>query len=128
MIINKEFGLNKTDNPLQGSYIVNELCDIVEEALLSELERMMTKCFELGADIAKIACMVQSEEDNANLLALYSGNGRKVIIGMGNLGKITRLAALKLGAEFTFVSSDEEHSTAPGQMTYNEFTALNKIL
>ena len=49
MIINKEFGLNKTDNPLQGSFIVNELCEIVEEALLSEFERISDKGGVLGA-------------------------------------------------------------------------------
>lgn len=49
MIINREFGLNKTDNPLQGSFIVNELCEIVEEALLSEFERISDKGGVLGA-------------------------------------------------------------------------------
>lgn len=49
MIINKEFGLNKTDNPLQGSFIVNELCEIVEDALLAEFERISDKGGVLGA-------------------------------------------------------------------------------
>ncbi len=49
MIINREFGLNKTDNPLQGSYIVNELCEIVEEALLNEFEIISDKGGVLGA-------------------------------------------------------------------------------
>ncbi len=49
MIINREFGLNKTDNPLQGSFIVNELCEIVEDAVLSEFERISDKGGVLGA-------------------------------------------------------------------------------
>lgn len=49
LIINREFGLNKTDNPLQGSYIVDELVDIVEEAVLSEFERISDKGGVLGA-------------------------------------------------------------------------------
>ncbi len=49
MIINREFGVNKTDNPLQGSYLVNELCDIVEEAVLAEFERISDKGGVLGA-------------------------------------------------------------------------------
>lgn len=49
MIINREFGLNKTDNPLQGSFIVNELCEIVEDALLLEFERISDKGGVLGA-------------------------------------------------------------------------------
>jgi isobutyryl-CoA mutase len=49
MIINREFGLNKTDNPLQGSFIVDELTDIVEEAVLAEFERISDKGGVLGA-------------------------------------------------------------------------------
>jgi methylmalonyl-CoA mutase len=49
MIINREFGLNKTDNPLQGAYIVNELTEIVEEAVLKEFERISDKGGVLGA-------------------------------------------------------------------------------
>jgi methylmalonyl-CoA mutase len=49
MIINREFGLNKTDNPMQGSYLVEELSDIVEEAILTEFERISDKGGVLGA-------------------------------------------------------------------------------
>ncbi|MFZ4712824.1 MAG: fused isobutyryl-CoA mutase/GTPase IcmF [Bacteriovoracaceae bacterium] len=49
MIINREFGLNKTDNPLQGAYIVDELAEIVEEAVLAEFERISDKGGVLGA-------------------------------------------------------------------------------
>ena len=49
MIINREFGLNKTDNPIQGSYLVDELADLVEEAVLSEFERISDKGGVLGA-------------------------------------------------------------------------------
>ncbi len=49
MIINREFGMNKTDNPLQGSYLVEELADIVEEGIISEFERISDKGGVLGA-------------------------------------------------------------------------------
>lgn len=49
MIINREFGLNKTDNPMQGAYIVDELAAIVEEAVLMEFERISDKGGVLGA-------------------------------------------------------------------------------
>lgn len=49
LIINREYGLNKTDNPLQGSYIVDELAEIVEEAVLTEFERISDKGGVLGA-------------------------------------------------------------------------------
>ncbi len=102
--------------------------DFDKTPALSELEQILSDSYERGADIAKIACMVNTEEDNANLLSLYNKEGRKVVLGMGELGKITRLAALKLGAEFSFVSSDDQHATAPGQLTLSEFQTLNKIL
>lgn len=49
LIINREYGLNKTDNPLQGSYIVDELAQIVEEAVLAEFEKISDKGGVLGA-------------------------------------------------------------------------------
>lgn len=49
LIINREYGLNKTDNPLQGAYIVDELAEIVEEAVLAEFERISDKGGVLGA-------------------------------------------------------------------------------
>lgn len=49
LIINREYGLNKTDNPLQGSFIVDELAEIVEEAVLLEFERISDKGGVLGS-------------------------------------------------------------------------------
>ncbi len=49
MIINREFGMNKTDNPMQGSYLVEELSTIVEETILAEFERISDKGGVLGA-------------------------------------------------------------------------------
>jgi methylmalonyl-CoA mutase len=49
MIINREFGMNKTDNPLQGAYIVEELAAIVEEQVLREFENISDKGGVLGA-------------------------------------------------------------------------------
>ncbi len=40
MIINHEWGLAMNENPLQGSYAIEELTDLVEEAVLTELERL----------------------------------------------------------------------------------------
>ena len=49
MIINREFGMNKTDNPMQGAYIVEELANIVEEQVLKEFENISDKGGVLGA-------------------------------------------------------------------------------
>jgi len=92
------------------------------------LEAIMLSCYDLGADIAKIACRVYSQADAARLLALYGISGRKVVIGMGKTGKITRLAAPFLGAEFTFASSGEGVSTAEGQIQYKEMNDIIKSI
>ena len=49
LIINKEFGLAKNENPLQGSFIIEELTDLVEEAVLQEFERIDRRGGVLGA-------------------------------------------------------------------------------
>lgn len=48
-IINNEFGLLKNENPLQGSFIVEELTDLVEEAVLKEFEALDRRGGVLGA-------------------------------------------------------------------------------
>ena len=49
MIINKEFGVAKNENPNQGSYFLTELTDLVEEAILSEFVRISERGGVLGA-------------------------------------------------------------------------------
>jgi methylmalonyl-CoA mutase len=49
LIITKEFGLAKNENPLQGSFIIEELTDLVEEAVLKEFERLSDRGGVLGA-------------------------------------------------------------------------------
>ncbi len=49
MIINKEWGLAKNENPNQGSFIIDELTDLVEEAVLQEFERIAERGGVLGA-------------------------------------------------------------------------------
>ncbi len=49
MIINREWGLAKNENPMQGSFIVDELTDLVEEAVLAEFDRISERGGALGA-------------------------------------------------------------------------------
>jgi methylmalonyl-CoA mutase len=49
LIINKEWGLNQNQNPNQGSFIIEELTDLVEEAVLKEFERISERGGVLGA-------------------------------------------------------------------------------
>jgi methylmalonyl-CoA mutase len=49
LIINREWGLSMNENPLQGSYIVEELTDLVEAAVLAEFDRITARGGVLGA-------------------------------------------------------------------------------
>ncbi|MEX1004071.1 MAG: methylmalonyl-CoA mutase family protein [Acidimicrobiia bacterium] len=49
LIINRELGLAKNENPLQGSFIIEELTDLVEEAVYLEFERLNDRGGVLGA-------------------------------------------------------------------------------
>ncbi|HNC48722.1 MAG TPA: methylmalonyl-CoA mutase family protein, partial [bacterium] len=49
LIINKELGLAKNENSLQGSFIIEELTDLVEEAILGEFDRISERGGVLGA-------------------------------------------------------------------------------
>ncbi len=49
LIINRELGLAKNENPLQGAFIIEELTDLVEEAVLLEFDRITERGGVLGA-------------------------------------------------------------------------------
>ena len=89
-----------------------------------ELDKIIKECMHMGADIVKLATMVIEKSDASRLLGLYSENKSILSLGMGELGKITRVAALGLGAPFTFVSCDNEKETAPGQISESEMKSI----
>ncbi|HEY3495668.1 MAG TPA: type I 3-dehydroquinate dehydratase [Polyangiaceae bacterium] len=84
------------------------------------LDGVVARSREAGADITKIAALVKTERDGARLAALFARhpNVPLVVIGMGELGKKTRILFPALGSLFTFASLDR--STAPGQMSLAE--------
>jgi len=90
-----------------------------------QLEIIVEQCFSCGADIVKIACMVNKIEDNSILLSLYQNGKRMVVFGMGELGKISRIISPFLGAEFTFASVDDTLNTAPGQISFDKLNYIH---
>ena len=94
-----------------------------------ELRTIIERCFSRGADIAKIACQANTTADSARLLSLYDNDlareGKLLVLGMGEHGKITRLAAPLLGAPFMYASLETGSETAPGQF---DATLLRKLL
>ncbi|MBN2813165.1 MAG: type I 3-dehydroquinate dehydratase [Bacteroidales bacterium] len=92
---------------------------------LEELEHIVQQCYAQGADVAKIATHINVNRDNSKLLSLYKAPGRLVAIGMGDLGRISRIVAPFLGAEFTYASVTDADATAPGQINYER---LNQFI
>lgn len=91
----------------------------------AELNSIVADSIKQGAEIVKLACKVNKPKDNARLICLYNNDIPVVSLGMGELGMITRIAALKMGAPFTFARGNNIKETAPGQLSENE---MNDIL
>lgn len=101
----------------QGCDLILSFHDFEKTPGPEELDRRFRMALDAGADLVKIACLVQKREDLLNLFQLYRHKVRKVVIGMGEKGLITRVAAPLLGSEFTFASPGRGRETAPGQIT-----------
>jgi methylmalonyl-CoA mutase len=97
LIINKELGLAKNENPLQGSFIIDDLTDLVEEAVLSEFDRITERGGVLGAmETMYQRGKIQSESLHYETL---KHNGEMPIIGVN-----------------TFLSSEGSPTTTPGEV------------
>ncbi len=97
MIINHELGQAKNQNPLQGSFIIEELTDLVEEAILMEFDRITERGGVLGA----METMYQRSKIQEE--SLYYENlkhsGEMPIIGVN-----------------TFLQGEESHTVVPGEV------------
>lgn len=90
MIINKEFGLAKNENPLQGSYFVEWLTDRVEEAVLDEFLRINERGGVLGAmETQYQRGRIQDESLHYEML---KHNGQLPIVGVNTFVDPTTLA------------------------------------
>ena len=91
------------------------------------LHEIVGESEKMGADYVKLAVMANISVDCANVMSLYGKYDNLIAFCMGDVGKITRIAAPFLGAKFTFASVDEAHVTAPGQLTASEMETVMKI-
>jgi len=85
---------------------------------LPELEQIAERCRAAQADIVKVACMVNDEQDILNIKSLYTKNHPIIALGMGEKGVITRTKAYEWGAPFTFAAAAADAATAPGQISF----------
>lgn len=97
LIINKELGLAKNENPIQGSFIIEELTDLVEEAVLQEFDRITERGGVLGA----METMYQRSkiQEESLYYETLKHNGEFPIIGVN-----------------TFLSSTGSPTVTPGEV------------
>ncbi|MDR1171818.1 MAG: type I 3-dehydroquinate dehydratase [Bacteroidales bacterium] len=95
---------------------------------INTLNRIIRHSKAMGAGCVKLAVTANSPADCARIMSLYSRHSGLVAFAMGEAGKITRVAAPFLGADFTFASVDEASLTAPGQLTASQMEVIYRIL
>lgn len=89
-----------------------------------ELKQIIDQSFTMGADIVKLSTMVNHPSENARILSLYEDDRRIIAFGMGYKGRISRVASIFMGAEFTYVSKTGEDTVAPGQIGKEDFEKI----
>lgn len=99
MIISKEFGLARNENPLQGACIIEELTDLVEEAVLMEFERLDQRGGVLGA--METQYQRSKIQDESMLYEQRKHSGELPIIGVNT---------------FRHPRADEEGYQIPGEL------------
>ena len=116
---------------IYGCKVIISFHDFQATPEKGKLEETTALCFKEGADIAKIACKVNTVKDNIRLLGLLDKeeyHGRTVVIGMGKKGRITRITAPLLGSPFTFASIVKGKETAAGQIEKNILREMMGLL
>lgn len=97
-----------------------------------EMENRLLKMQEMGADIAKLAVMPQSEKDVLSLMEATEEMVREkatipvITMSMSGMGGISRIAGEIFGSAVTFASAG--HASAPGQMDAGELKRVLELL
>ena len=81
----------------------------------TDLEAIIDRCFRQGADLAKIACFVRTDRENARLIGLLDDGRPLIVIGMGPIGRITRVLSPLLGSQLAYAAVSAGKETAEGQ-------------
>lgn len=90
----------------------------------SEIDILIKKMDYYEPNIYKLCFYANSNDDNIRCLNLYKKYKNLIAFNLGNLGNITRLLALKLGAKFMYSAYSENTKTEESQFTYNQLTNL----
>src|ERR1043166_898118 len=87
---------------------------------MPDVEQLMREMRGLGCAHTKLAVTPRTFADNARLLALGARGDGLTVIGMGERGLYSRIAAPFFGSALQFVARDAEHVAAPGQLTLGD--------
>ncbi|MBD3238029.1 MAG: type I 3-dehydroquinate dehydratase [Candidatus Moranbacteria bacterium] len=123
----EQFDLNKNKSKTK---IICSFHDFKQTPKLQELKKIRNKIKKQQTDVAKITTMVNSTHDIKNLSRLLldqEKNLEQIVIGMGNLGKITRVFFPKIGSLLTYARLNNSGS-APGQLTVEQVLKVNKLI
>ena len=94
---------------------------------VEEMKKTLTSAHDLGADIAKLAVMAQSNQDVLDLLQVTADMDKPVCtIAMGELGKHSRIVAPCYGSRLTYGVIAK--AVAPGQIKIHELKSAMEIL
>ncbi|MFZ3229666.1 MAG: fused isobutyryl-CoA mutase/GTPase IcmF [Pseudobdellovibrio sp.] len=110
MIINREFGMTKNENPTQGSYFIDELTDLVEEAVLEEFKRINERGGVLGAMETQYQRSKIQEE--SMLYEHLKHSGELPIIGVNTFINPKTLAANYIPAKIELARASNEEKTS----------------
>lgn len=116
----------------EGAKVIASNHDFKKTPPKEEIINRLLKMQEMGADIAKIAVMPQSEQDVLTLMTATEEMVRRhatvpvITMSMSGLGGISRLAGEIFGSAVTFASAG--HASAPGQMDALELKNVLELL
>lgn len=94
-----------------------------------EIARLSKKIFECGADIAKIACMPQTEEDVARMMLMLSRQEKEkaIFLSMGEKGKLSRVMSHALGGFLTYGYLGGV-AAGPGQLSVSDLKSIYGLI
>jgi 3-dehydroquinate dehydratase type I len=91
---------------------------------MPDVEALMPAMRATGCAHVKLAVTPRDFADNARLISLLDGTSDLTVIGMSGRGLYARILAPFFGSAMQFVSVDESHSAAPGQLTLERALAI----
>lgn len=115
----------------RGARVVASHHDFEGTRSRKELEDILLRMDEAGADILKVACMARVAEDAIRLLDVQLWARQRfsrplIVIGMGPCGMLTRIAGSFFASSATFASSGKD--SAPGQLSVEDTRRFLDIL